>query len=88
MSQFTKIGVVGAGTMGSGIVQKIAQENIPVIMVDVKQEFVDKGLNNIKTLLDEGSQKKIFSQEKVNQILGNIKGTTDINELKDADLVI
>ena len=88
MSQFTKIGVVGAGTMGSGIVQKIAQENIPVIMVDVKQEFVDKGLNNIKTLLDEGAQKKIFSPEKVNQILGNIKGTTDINELKDADLVI
>ncbi|HLD35301.1 MAG TPA: 3-hydroxyacyl-CoA dehydrogenase NAD-binding domain-containing protein [Planctomycetota bacterium] len=88
MSQFTKIGVVGAGTMGSGIVQKIAQENIPVVMVDVKQEFVDKGLNNIKTLLDEGAQRKIFSPEKVQQILNNIKGTTDINELKDADLVI
>jgi len=88
MSQFTKIGVVGAGTMGSGIVQKIAQENIPVVMVDVKQEFVDKGLNNIKTLLDEGAQKKIFSPEKVKQILSNIKGTTDLNELKDADLVI
>ncbi|MBI5779216.1 MAG: enoyl-CoA hydratase/isomerase family protein [Planctomycetes bacterium] len=88
MSQFTKIGVVGAGTMGSGIVQKIAQENIPVVMVDVKQEFVDKGLNNIKALLEEGAQKKIFSPEKVQQILNNIKGTTDINELKDADLVI
>ena len=88
MTQFNKIGVVGAGTMGSGIVQKIAQENIPVVMVDVKQEFIDKGLNNIKTLLDEGAQKKIFSPEKVKQILNNIKGTTDINELKDADLVI
>ncbi|MEK7309530.1 MAG: 3-hydroxyacyl-CoA dehydrogenase NAD-binding domain-containing protein [Planctomycetota bacterium] len=88
MSQFTKIGVVGAGTMGSGIVQKIAQENIQVVMVDVKQEFVDKGLSNIKALLDEGAQKKIFSPEKVQQILNNIKGTTDINELKDADLVI
>ncbi|MEW6027614.1 MAG: 3-hydroxyacyl-CoA dehydrogenase NAD-binding domain-containing protein, partial [Planctomycetota bacterium] len=85
---FTKIGVVGAGTMGSGIVQKIAQENIQVVMVDVKQEFVDKGLTNIKTLLDEGAQKKIFSPEKVKQTLGNIKGTTDLNELKDADLII
>ncbi|MBI4834150.1 MAG: enoyl-CoA hydratase/isomerase family protein [Planctomycetes bacterium] len=88
MAQFKKIGVVGAGTMGSGIVQKIAQENIPVVMVDVKQEFVDKGLGNIKTLLDEGIQRKLFSTEKVRKILSNIKGTTDINELKDADIII
>lgn len=88
MSQFKKIGVIGAGTMGSGIVQKIAQENIPVVMIDVKQEFVDKGLNNIKTLLEEGVQKKLFPAERMNKILSNIKASTDLNEVKDADLVI
>ena len=86
--QFNKIGVVGAGTMGAGITQKIAQENIPVVLVDIKQEFVDRGLDNIKKLLQEGVEKKIFTSEKSAQILQNVTGTTDINALKDADLVI
>ena len=88
MGQFTKIGVIGAGTMGAGIAQKIAQENIPVVIVDVKQEFVDKGLKGIKTTLEEGVQKKLFSPEKAQKILANVKGTIDLNEIKDADLVI
>ncbi|MDI6732886.1 MAG: 3-hydroxyacyl-CoA dehydrogenase NAD-binding domain-containing protein [Planctomycetota bacterium] len=85
---FTKIGVVGAGTMGCGIAQKIAQENISVVMVDVKQEFVEKGLNNIKTLLDEGVQKKVFTAERAQQTLSNIKGTINLDDVKDADFVI
>ena len=88
MKLFNKIGVVGAGTMGSGIVQKIASSGIPVVMLDTKPEFVEKGLSNIKTLLDEGVQKKLFTPERVSQILNNIKGTTNIDELKDTDLVI
>ena len=46
MSQIKKIGVIGAGNMGSGIVQKIAQEGIPVVMVDLKEEFVQRGLDD------------------------------------------
>jgi enoyl-CoA hydratase/3-hydroxyacyl-CoA dehydrogenase len=88
MNQIQKVAVIGAGTMGSGIIQKIAQENIPVVMVDVKQEFVDRGLNNIKTLIEEGVQKKIFTPEKAQKVISNIKGTTDLNELKDVDLII
>ncbi|MEK7448191.1 MAG: 3-hydroxyacyl-CoA dehydrogenase family protein, partial [Planctomycetota bacterium] len=88
MSSFQKIGVVGAGTMGSGIAQKIAQSNIAVVLVDREQKFVDQGLNNIKTLLQEGVAKKIFTTEKMQQVLNNITGTTDLNALKDADLVI
>ena len=64
-----KIGVVGAGNMGSGIVQKLAQEGIPVVMVDIKDEFVEKGMNTIKTLLHEGIERKIFTQELVDEIL-------------------
>ena len=43
-----KVGIVGAGNMGSGIAQKIAQEGIKVVMVDVENRFVQKGIENIK----------------------------------------
>ena len=88
MSQISKIGVIGAGNMGSGIAQKIAQEGIPVVMVDMKAEFVERGLNTIKKLLEEGVERKIFSTEKVADILSRISGTTDYNAVADADLVI
>ncbi|MGD9026204.1 MAG: 3-hydroxyacyl-CoA dehydrogenase NAD-binding domain-containing protein, partial [Desulfobacterales bacterium] len=44
MSQINTIAVIGAGNMGSGIAQKIAQEGINVIMVDIKEEFVERGI--------------------------------------------
>ena len=88
MSQIKKIGVIGAGNMGSGIVQKIAQEGIPVVMIDTKDEFVQKGLNNIKTLLQEGVERKLFKPEKVAEILSRITATTDFEAVRDADLVI
>ena len=43
-----KIGIIGAGVMGSGIAQKIAQEGIHVVIVDIEDRFVQKGLDNIK----------------------------------------
>ena len=60
MSQIRKIGVIGAGNMGSGIVQKIAQEGIDVVMVDTKKEFVERGLNTIRKTLQEGVERNIF----------------------------
>ncbi|KYK20415.1 hypothetical protein AYK24_10210 [Thermoplasmatales archaeon SG8-52-4] len=83
-----KIGIIGAGNMGSGIVQKIAQEGITVVMVDVEDRFVQKGMENIKKTLSEGVTRKIFSEEQVKDILSNIKGTTNREEIKDADFVI
>ena len=62
MSHITKIGVVGAGNMGSGIAQKIAQEGIPVVMVDLKDEFVQRGLGTIRRLLQEGVERKLFKK--------------------------
>mmetsp|Transcript_6859 Transcript_6859/g.3819 ORF Transcript_6859/g.3819 Transcript_6859/m.3819 type:complete len:682 (+) Transcript_6859:4226-6271(+) len=88
MSQVKLIGVIGAGNMGSGIVQKIAQEGINVVMVDTKDEFIQRGLNNIKNLLEEGIKRKIFTKEQTDTTLSKIKTTTDINEVADADLVI
>jgi enoyl-CoA hydratase / 3-hydroxyacyl-CoA dehydrogenase len=88
MSQIKKIGVVGAGNMGSGIVQKIAQEGIPVVMIDLKEEFVQRGMNNIRRLLQEGVERKIFKADQVEPILSRVQATTDFQALADADIVI
>jgi enoyl-CoA hydratase/3-hydroxyacyl-CoA dehydrogenase len=88
MSQIKKIGVIGAGNMGSGIAQKIAQEGIPVVMVDLKEEFVQRGLDTIRRLLQEGVERKIFTPQQVDQILSRVTGTTDFKAVADADIVI
>jgi enoyl-CoA hydratase/3-hydroxyacyl-CoA dehydrogenase len=83
-----KIGIIGAGNMGGGIAQKTAQEGLSVIMVDVKPEFVEKGINNIRGTLQQGVDRKIFRPEQVDEILPRIHGTVDLAETKDCDLVI
>jgi len=88
MSQIAKIGVIGAGNMGSGIAQKMAQEGLNVVMVDIKDEFVQRGLDTIKGLLAEGVERKIFNPEQVEATLGRIMGTTDFGAVADADLVV
>jgi enoyl-CoA hydratase/3-hydroxyacyl-CoA dehydrogenase len=88
MPEIRKVGVIGAGTMGSGIAQKIAQEGINVILVDIKEEFVQRGLTSIRNLLNEGVQKKLFTPQQVEQILSRIEVTTQIERLSDADVVI
>ena len=88
MAQINKIGVIGAGNMGSGIVQKIAQEGIPVVMIDTSEEFVQRGLSTIGNLLNEAVERKIFTSNQVEEILSRITATTDLEAVRDADLVI
>ena len=88
MSQINKIGVIGAGNMGSGIAQKIAQEGIHVVLVDITDELVERGLGIIKQLLEEGVERKIFTPGQIEQVLSRITGTTDFKAVADADLVI
>ncbi len=88
MAELRKVAVIGAGNMGSGIAQKTAQEGLDVVMIDLKPEFVERGLETIKNLLGEAVERRIFSQDKVEEILGRIKGATDMGEAADADLVI
>jgi enoyl-CoA hydratase/3-hydroxyacyl-CoA dehydrogenase len=83
-----KIGIIGAGNMGSGIAQKVAQEGIDVVIVDIKDKFIEKGLENIKKTLSKAIERKIFTQEQSETILKRVKGTTNIDEIKDADIVI
>ena len=83
-----KVGIIGAGNMGSGIAQKVAQEGLQVTMVDVEEQYVQRGIENIKKTLADGVKRGIFTQEQTTEILSRIKGTTNKDEVKDADLVI
>ena len=88
MPQISKVGVIGAGNMGSGIAQKFAQEGIAVVMVDMKEEFVQRGMSTIKKMLQEGVERKIFTAGQVENVLSRVTATTEYAAVADADLVI
>ena len=82
------IGVIGAGTMGNGIAQTAASAGFDVVMCDAKQEFVDRGLQNISKSLDRFVKKESITEADKEQYLGRIKTTTDLNDLKDCALIV
>ncbi len=88
MARLGKVGVVGAGNMGSGIAQKTAQEGLEVVLVDLEDEFVERGVGMIRKMLEDGVERKIFKPAQVEEILGRIHPTADMNALADCDLVI
>ncbi|MBC7075191.1 MAG: 3-hydroxybutyryl-CoA dehydrogenase [Syntrophomonadaceae bacterium] len=83
-----KIMVLGAGTMGAGIVQVAAQSGYDVLVRDVRQEFVDKSVAAIDEALDKDVLKGKISADDKAAIMGRIEGTLDIAKAKDCDLVI
>lgn len=83
-----KVCVLGAGTMGAGIAQTFASNGFKVVLRDIKQEFVDRGINIISKNVDRLSVKGKISTEQADQILANIEGTTDLTLAKDAILVV
>ena len=86
--EIKKLGVVGAGAMGNGIAQLAAQIGCDVVMRDIEDAFVERGMKNIDRFLSRSVEKgKLESTEK-DAILGRITGTTDMSRLKDVDFVI
>jgi 3-hydroxybutyryl-CoA dehydrogenase len=83
-----KLGVVGAGAMGNGIAQVAAQIGCEVVMRDIKDEFVERGMKNIDRFLSRSVEKGKLAAGEKDAILGRIKGTTDMSQLKDMDFVI
>lgn len=83
-----KIFVLGAGTMGSGIVQAFAQKGYEVIVRDIKDEFVERGLAGINKNLSKLVSKGKLTEEAKEDILSRISGTTDMNLAADCDLVV
>lgn len=83
-----KIFVIGAGTMGAGIVQAFAQKGYEVIVRDIKDEFVERGINGINKGLTKLVAKGKMSEEDKEAVLSRITGTTDLSLAEDCDLVI
>src|SRR5512136_1516367 len=82
------IGVVGAGTMGNGIAQVAAMAGYDVIMSDIEDKFVQNGLKNIDKFLAKSVEKGKMSADDKNAVMGRIKGTTNVEDMKDCDLVV
>ena len=83
-----KIGVIGAGTMGHGISLVAAKAGYDVIIRDIKDEFVNKGLSKIEKFLNRSVEKGKMTEAEKKKILSKIKGTTKLADLKDVDLVV
>jgi 3-hydroxybutyryl-CoA dehydrogenase len=82
------IGVVGAGQMGNGIAQVAAHAGFRVVMSDIADSFVQKGLATISKNLDRMVEKGKMSSQKRAEIMGSIKGTIKMGEMADADFVV
>jgi 3-hydroxybutyryl-CoA dehydrogenase len=83
-----KIGVIGAGQMGNGIAHVAAQFGHDVVMMDAQEPALKKGVATIDKNLDRQVKKSLISENEKGAILGRIKTTTLIADLKDMDLVI
>ena len=86
--EIKKIGVIGAGAMGNGIAQMAAQIGCEVILRDIKEEYVERGMKNIDRFLSKSVEKGKIEAAQKDTILGRIKGTTEMADLKDVDFVI
>jgi 3-hydroxyacyl-CoA dehydrogenase len=83
-----KVGVIGAGTMGGGIAMNFANAGIPVVMLEMKQEALDKGLALIRRNYENSAKKGKLTQAQVEERMALLSGTTDYDSLADVDLVI
>jgi 3-hydroxybutyryl-CoA dehydrogenase len=83
-----KVMVVGSGQMGSGIAQVLSQTGYQVVMNDIKEEFVQKGLAKIAKILDRDIQKGRKTEEEKTAILSRIMVSTNLEDAKDVQLVI
>ncbi len=81
------VGVLGAGTMGSGIAQVCAMAGYEVILRDIEDRFIERGMGNIRKSLEKFASKGKLSED-VETIIGRIKTTTKLEDLKNADVVI
>ena len=82
------VAVIGSGTMGNGIVHVFAQNGFEVLLVDIKQEFLDRALAVIKKNLERQAKKGTITAEAISETLGRVKPSIDINDAKTADLVV
>ena len=83
-----KVGVIGAGTMGSGIAQVVASNGRDVVLIDISNSSLERGMNTIKNSLGRFVKKAEMKDEESNSILSRIKTTTNYENLGDVDLIV
>ena len=86
--EIAKVGVVGCGTMGSGICEVVAKAGVPVSFVEVSPDRVEAGLERIRGSLQRAVDRGKLTQEEFEEVVGRISGDTKYETLSDADLVV
>ncbi len=86
--EINTLGVVGAGQMGSGIVQVAATSGLSVVMNDIKDDFVEGGFTTIEKSLDRMIKKEKITEENKKGILSRIEGSTSLEDMVKADFVV
>jgi len=89
MQEIKAVFVAGAGLMGSGIAHAVATEaKLPVYLYDISEEFLEKGINRIKTTYSKAVQKNLMTQEQVDECLTRINKTLNLEDAAKANLII
>jgi len=86
--EIKKVGIIGCGQMGGGIVQTCTQAGYDVKVTEINQALLDKGLNNIKSNLSRNVEKGRMSKDEMDIIISRIHGTTNLSDFSDRDLVV
>ncbi len=86
--EIRKIGIIGAGTMGSGIAELASRSGFEVILEDVSEEYARAGFEKIKERLEKRVREGKLKNDEQERILSNIKITASLEDCKDADLII
>lgn len=84
----SKIGVLGAGTMGAGIAQVAAQAGFSTLLYDIAPEFLDTGMGRIRSFLKGSRERGKISPEQEQQVLDRLSTTTSLDDFKEFDLII
>ena len=84
----TTVGIIGAGAMGSGIAQLFAQNGYTVLIQDIQQDFIDRGLGFIEKNLTKLVSKEKVSPEGKDEITARLTGTLDLQDFQKADFVV
>ncbi len=85
---FSKVGIIGAGTMGSGIATSLGQQGVSVVLMDMTDAAVERGLGAAKKFYDRAAEKGKMTQDAAEAAYGGITGTTDLAALSSCDLII